>query len=251
MQSAPYFDDGKATLYGCDMMAMLGGLPSGSVDAIITDPPYSSGGRTAGERQRSTRKKYVDGSASQLYRDRMVDFAGDERDQRSYLRWMDLWLTDAMPALRDGGLVMLFSDWRQLPLMTDAIQAAGVTWRGIIPWYKSNSRHQPGRFANSCEYVVWGSKGQAAHLDVPGQAGILQEPNVFYKERVHIAQKPVGIMCQLVKASRPGGTVLDPFMGSGTTGVAALAEGRRFIGCEIVSDYQKIAENRIRQTQGQ
>lgn len=176
MQSAPYFDDGKATLYGCDMMAMLGGLPSGSVDAIITDPPYSSGGRTAGERQRSTRKKYVDGSASQLYRDRMVDFAGDERDQRSYLRWMDLWLTDAMPALRDGGLVMLFSDWRQLPLMTDAIQAAGVTWRGIIPWYKSNSRHQPGRFANSCEYVVWGSKGQAAHLDVPDKPASCRSP---------------------------------------------------------------------------
>lgn len=249
MQSAPYFDDGKATLYGCDMMAMLGGLPTGSVDAIITDPPYSSGGRTASERQRSSRSKYVSSGDSKPYREKMLDFAGDGRDQRSYLRWMDLWLTDAMPALRDGGLVMLFADWRQLPLMTDVIQAAGVTWRGVIPWYKSNARRVRGRFANNCEYVVWGSKGRVAHLDVPSQAGILQEPNVYYKERVHIAQKPVGIMRQLVKASRPGGTILDPFMGSGTTGVAALAEGRRFIGCEIVTDFQKIAENRIKQAQ--
>lgn len=247
MRSAPYYQDEVATLYGCDMLTVLEGLPPGSVDAIITDPPYSSGGRTAGERQRSTKEKYLSTESKQTYKDRLVDFAGDERDQRSYLRWMNLWMSDVVPALSDGGFVMLFTDWRQLPLVSDAVQVAGITWRGIVPWYKSNARRQPGKFANSCEYVVWGTKGPAPHLDIPGQPGLLQEPNVFYKNRVHVSQKPLGIMRQLVKATRPGGTVLDPFMGSGTTGVAALSEGRHFIGCEIVSEYQAVAEERIRQ----
>lgn len=247
MRSAPYYQDEVATLYGCDMMKVLEGLPPGSVDAVITDPPYSSGGRTAGERRRSTKEKYMGTEAKQNSEGRLVDFAGDERDQRSYLRWMNLWMSDVVPALSNGGIVMLFADWRQLPLVTDAVQVAGISWRGIIPWYKSNSRRQQGKFANSCEYVVWGTKGAVVPLDVPSQPGLLNEPNVFYRDRVHVTQKPLGIMRQLVKATRPGGTVLDPFMGSGTTGVAALSEGRRFIGCEIVSEYQTVAEDRIRQ----
>lgn len=247
MRSAPYYQDEVATLYGCDMMKVLEELPPGSVDAVISDPPYSSGGRTSSERQRGAKAKYVRSDVSQAYRGRMVDFAGDERDQRSYLRWMNLWMSDVLPALSAGGLVMLFTDWRQLPLMTDAIQVAGITWRGVIPWYKSSVRRQSGRFANNCEYVVWGTKGAVVSLDVPSQPGLLNESNVFYRDRVHVTQKPLGIMRQLVKATRPGGTVLDPFMGSGTTGVAALSEGRRFIGCEIVSEYQTVAEDRIRQ----
>lgn len=63
---------------------------------------------------------------------------------------------------------------------------------------------------------------------------------------MHITQKPVEVMQELVKICPPGGTVLDPFTGSGTTGVAALREGRRFIGVELSEHYADIAEQRLR-----
>ncbi|MDH6216660.1 DNA modification methylase [Streptomyces pseudovenezuelae] len=62
---------------------------------------------------------------------------------------------------------------------------------------------------------------------------------------MHITQKPVEVMQELVKICPPGGTVLDPFTGSGTTGVAALREGRQFIGVELSKHYADIAEERL------
>lgn len=71
------------------------------------------------------------------------------------------------------------------------------------------------------------------------------------REREHQTQKPLDVMRELVKICPEGGTVLDPFMGSGTTGVAAMLEGRRFVGVEMVEHYQQVAERRIREAQGQ
>jgi hypothetical protein len=67
-----------------------------------------------------------------------------------------------------------------------------------------------------------------------------------HKDRVHITQKPVEIMQQLVQVCPEGGTVLDPFTGSGSTGVAALREGRRFVGVELSSHYADVDEQRLR-----
>jgi site-specific DNA-methyltransferase (adenine-specific) len=65
------------------------------------------------------------------------------------------------------------------------------------------------------------------------------------RERDHIAQKPVSIMRELVKIVRPGETILDPFAGAGTTGVASLAEGRRFVGIELAEHYVAVAAERL------
>ncbi|MER8026053.1 hypothetical protein [Glutamicibacter protophormiae] len=61
--------------------------------------------------------------------------------------------------LTEGGIFGSFSGWRQLPIMTDVLQVGGVVWRGIVPWHKPNGRNTQGRFANNCEYFVWGSNG--------------------------------------------------------------------------------------------
>ncbi|MYT17493.1 DNA modification methylase, partial [Streptomyces sp. SceaMP-e96] len=71
------------------------------------------------------------------------------------------------------------------------------------------------------------------------------------KGRVHITQKPVEIMQQLVQICPEGGTVLDPFTGSGSTGVAALREGRNFVGVELSSHYADVANKRLLQTMQQ
>lgn len=242
---APYYEDDRCTLYQGDALAVLADLPTGSVDAVITDPPYSSGGMVRGDRMADTQSKYSSAAKP------LPEFSGDNRDQRSFLTWMNLWLGECRKPVRSGGLVLLFTDWRQLPTMTDAMQVGGCVWRGVVPWAKPSARPQPGAFAATCEYVVWGSFGPM----VRDYGNGIYLPGFFQaaapREREHITQKPVDVMRELVKIVPEGGTVLDPFMGAGTTGVAAVIEGRRFVGIELTEHYAEVAERRIREAQGQ
>ena len=245
----PYYEDDAVTLYGGDALAVLAALPTGSVDAVITDPPYSSGGMVRGDRAQTDVKAKYSGSYGK--QPTHADFTGDSRDQRAYSYWVALWLSEALRVVRSGGLCLLFTDWRQLPATTDAIQSGGWVWRGIVPWAKPSSRPMPGGFSASCEYVVWGSAGA---IERDYENGIYA-PGFFRanspRDREHLTQKPLDVMRELAKIAPEGGTILDPFMGSGTTGVAAMLEGRRFIGVEMVPHYQQVAERRIREARGE
>ena len=229
------------TMHKGDALAILRDMPSGSVDAVVTDPPYSSGGMFRGDRSRTTGSKYSSASAET----KSADFGGDSRDQRGFLVWSAMWLTETHRVAKDDALLMAFIDWRQLPTLTDAVQAGGWIWRGIIPWHKTNARSFAGRFTNHCEYVVWASKGPLPNPSDGGRAfpGIYTASSP--RERVHQTQKPVGLMEDLLAPVREGGTILDPFAGSGTTGVAALNTGRDFIGVEMSDHYHAIASERL------
>ncbi|GAA2974575.1 site-specific DNA-methyltransferase [Kitasatospora sp. NPDC006786] len=229
------------TLHRGDALTVLKTLPDESVNAVITDPPYNSGGRTSSERtSRDARAKYVtSGSAHDL-----KTFPGENRDQRSYRSWLTELLTEAYRASAEHAVAMVFSDWRQEPTTSDALQMAGWTWQGTIPWIKPASRPRKGGFKQSAEFITWGVKGtldNRRNLYLPGHF-IASQPR---KDRVHITQKPLEIMQQLVQICPEGGTVLDPFTGSGSTGVAALREGRRFVGVELSPHYAEIAEQRL------
>ena len=239
----PYYTDDRATLYRADALAVLRELPTASVDALITDPPYSSGGMVRGDRAgASTTSKYVTtGSAAK----EMGEFSGDNRDQRGYQYWLALWLSECHRIVKPAGVSLLFTDWRQLPATTDALQSGGWVWRGIVPWYKPAARPTAGRFTSQCEYVAWGSNGgMTTDWKAPCLPGFYQASSP--REREHITQKPLSVMRDLVKICPEGGTVLDPFAGSGTTGVAALIEGRKFIGVEMTEHYAEVAANRLR-----
>ena len=227
-----------------DAVAWLSNLAPGSVDAVIADPPYSSGGMFRGDRIQDVHTKYVQtGSTSGAA---LQDFTGDNRDQRSYAYWSHLWMSAARQSLAPGGALLVFTDWRQLPTTTDAIQAAGFVWRGIVPWYKPNGRRIQGRFANTCEYVVWGTNGPRVPDYAPSALdGFYQVNSPRGETRSHITQKPVELMRRLVRIAPPGGLVADPFAGSGSTGVAALEEGRHFVGCEIQPHFARVARDRL------
>lgn len=110
-----------------EALAWLRSLPDGYADAVITDPPYSSGGAFRSDRVKSTDTKYT----GTEHRGRRPDFSGDNRDQRGYLAWCALWLSEAARVLGPGGVVVLFTDWRQLPTTTDALQVGGLVWQGL------------------------------------------------------------------------------------------------------------------------
>lgn len=234
----PYYADERATLYNADALAVLLELETGSVDALITDPPYSSGGMVRGDRTSATGRKYVSTNAL----DQGTDFTGDSRDQRAYGYWSALWLGEALRVVKPGGFAAVFTDWRQLPATTDALQAGGWVWRGIVPWYKPAHRPQLGRFSSACEYVVWGSAGGTA--DGPAVPGFYQGSSP--RDRVHQTQKPLEVMRHLMRLVPNEGAVLDPFAGSGTTGVAALLDGLQFIGAEQTEHYAAVAADRLR-----
>ncbi|PMV27265.1 MULTISPECIES: DNA-methyltransferase [unclassified Pseudomonas] len=226
-----------------DCLRYLEQIPDCSVDALITDPPYSSGGLHVGARQQAPSEKYLQSGGSVLY----PEFMGDQRDQRSHLRWYVLWLTEAFRALKTGAPVCLFSDWRQLPLTTDALQAADFTWRGIAVWDKTEGvRPQKGRFSAQAEYIVWGSKGaMPLGRSVPPLPGVVREP-VRRKDKFHITGKPTALMRALVKICEPGGVILDPFAGSGSTLVAAALEGYRWLASEALQHNVQIAQERLK-----
>lgn len=233
-------------LYQGDALAVLRDLPSASVDAVITDPPYSSGGFVRSDRTADPHTKYV--QSDSVWGSGLATFSGDNRDQRGYAYWCCLWLSECLRITKPGGVAAIFTDWRQLPVTTDILQAGGFVWRGIVPWYKPSSRPQAGRFTAAYEYIVWGSAGP---MPIDLTAAVL--PGFYQamppREREHITQKPLDVMRKLVRIAPKSGTVLDPFMGSGTTGVAAVLEGRQFVGIELVEHYYRVAEARIRTSQ--
>src|SRR4051812_21685567 len=104
------YDSPSARLYTGDALLTLRELPEASVDAVIADPPYSSGGTTSTARTNQTaREKYVSSNA----RHTLADFEGDQRDQRSWTYWSTLWLTEALRLTRPRGVCLVFTDWRQ------------------------------------------------------------------------------------------------------------------------------------------
>lgn len=231
-----------------EVFSVLRSLEADSVGLVLTDPPYSSGGLFRGDRvTRTTSEKYVQ-TGQELQR---PDFEGDTRDQLGYLHWSTLWLLEAYRVAKPGASALVFTDWRQLPATTAAMQAARWIWRGIISWDKTvaKSRPRPG-FRPQCEFLVWGSKGklpQPGHPDFVCLPGSFTVPNEPAKDRPHIASKPIALMRALARACPREGTILDPFMGSGSTGIGALLEGRRFLGVEISPEWFEIARQRISQ----
>lgn len=206
-----HFGDDRWTILHGDVMHIVPHMTRAVFDAVITDPPYASGGASQTAKNRSTTEKY-----SSLRGDKALpDFDSDQMDQRSWTQWMCEWLQMVRAACKPGAPICLFIDWRQLPSMTDALQWAGWTWRGIAVWDKPSGRPQRGRFRQQAEFIVWGSNGKMP------------------------LERNVGCL--------PGGRILDPFAGSGTTILAAVQEGYEAVGIELTDAYFQLGTQRVKQ----
>jgi site-specific DNA-methyltransferase (adenine-specific) len=238
----PYYDQDGITLYHGNCMEIIPTLAPGSVTCLLTDPPYSSGGMFRGDRAQSTGNKYV---CSEQHGKR-ADFSGDNRDQRSWALWCSLWLGQCIGVMAPAAHAFVFTDWRQLPTLTDAIQAGGLVWRGIVPWNKTEGvRPQKGWFRAQCEYILTASAGNMGKEQ--GRQGDCM-PGFWTEssgqDKHHQTGKPVSLCAFLMTPSREG-VVLDPFAGSGTTLVAAQQSGRPAVGIEIEESYCDVTARRL------
>ncbi len=239
----PYYEHGGVTIYHGDALEVIPNLSP--FDAIVTDPPYSSGGLHRSDRMSSTVAKYVQsGTAAPRH-----EFSGDNRDQRAYLAWVSLWMAAALMRAKPGAVACIFTDWRQLPTTTDAVQCGGWVWRGIAVWDKTlKARPMAGAFTAQSEFVVWATAGERIARQLGYQIpGVFSIPAPDTAEREHITQKPLDLMRWALQPVAPGGIVVDPFCGSGTTLVAAKDTGRRAVGIEMDERSCEVAARRLSQ----
>ena len=205
-------------------------IPDKSVDAVITDPPYGIDYQSAW-RIDSERKPKI------------------ENDKRPFI-W---WLYDAYRVARDNGVLLCFCDWRYQDLWKQVIEVAGWSIKSHVIWDRDwhGLGDLNGQFAPQHDVIWFATKG-----DFSFQNGrpkdVIKSRRLPAEDLVHPNEKPKSLMEYLTNSvTCIFSTILDPFMGSGTTGVACVQTGRNFIGIEIDEGYFKIAEKRIADAQQQ
>lgn len=206
-----------------DCLQRMKEIPDGSVDMVLTDPPYGmdyqSNRRVASEQHQK--------------------IAGDKD-----LDWLPEFVEQAHRVARDGTAHYFFCSFHKIDAFKRELEKH-FKIKNLLVWEKDNhsTGDLKGDFAPKVEFCWFVHKGRAF---IRGK----REPNIFRfartKNALHPTQKPVDLMEYLIgKFSDEGHTILDPFMGSGTTGVAAINTGRRFIGIERDQTYYTTAAGRI------
>ena len=129
------------------------------------------------------------------------------------------------------------------------IKKAGFKIFKTLIWKKDNCITNP-YYMDSHEYIIFCRKGKAVRINKCGTKSVLEIPNP--KNKLHPTEKPVELMKIFIEnSSEEHYTVLDPFMGAGSTGIASIISNRNFIGIEIDKEYFNIAENRINDAKSQ
>lgn len=154
----------------------------------------------------------------------------------------------ALNASAENCHLFCFSDFRQIPLTSDALQLAGWRWDGMAVWDKINGRPKPNGIRQQTEYVLHGTKNifnKPCSLSVY-LPGVIRMSLVPQPDRLHLTQKPADLMQHFINVVQDGGLILDPFCGSGSTAVAALQSGRKIIVIESVTSIFNTALDRLK-----
>ena len=223
---------GRATLYLGDCRDILPTLPK--VDAVVTDPPYllESGGCTR--------------------LDMGGKFNADRYNNGGAIIPVDIEFSDWLPlvsAVLPQGHAYIMVNNRYVAECQNEAMAAGFRFHNLLVWDKGIAT--PNRwYMKNCEFTLFLFRGKANRIVDAGSKQLLRCPPPI--NAPHETQKPVPLMEHYIGNSTiRGQTILDPFMGSGTTGVAAVQMGRDFIGIEREPKYFDIACKRIEEAQRQ
>lgn len=225
-----------------DALTFLQSLAPRSVHSIVTDPPYCSGGSTEATRRHADSQ----GIASERMRSGDVQwFAGDNMTTAGLVWLLRAVAFEAERLLVPGGSLCVFCDWRMWANLAPALESGGLRLANMVVWDKGGAGMGNG-FKPTHELVAHLCNGPGKFHDLRG-SNVLRFGRVRGADKDHPTQKPVDLLQALVRVTAPrGGLVVDPFCGSGSTGVACKREGRDFIGIERDPKYCEVARSRLR-----
>lgn len=232
------FLDGRVTLYRGDCCAILPTLEQ--VQHVIADPPYEAHMHEAKRGKKifgSQRRIRIDGHANPP----PVDFSSIDGLRE---------VVTPLMIERCGCWLLIFCTPEGVAAWRDAIEAAGARYKRACIWNKPDSAPQfngQGPAMGAEMFVsAWCGAG-LSKWNGGGRRNVFTHlTNQSTRDGTHPTEKPLSLMLELVELfTDEGDTICDPFMGSGTTGIAALRLGRRFIGIEIDQKYYDLACRRI------
>lgn len=222
-----------------DCLEMLKGVPDNSIDLLLTDPPYNV--------SRPNNFKTM-GSAARIG----MDF-GEWDKNFDTVRY----ISELPRILRDNANVVIFNSWENLSEIKKACEENNITIKRCLVLNKSNPApfNRDRMFVNDVEFALWGvynSKNKPTkwtfNRQNPVEKCVIN--TTVQSSKLHPTMKDIKVITYLIEVlSNEGDTVLDPFIGSGTTAVAALNTNRNCIGFEIDENYFNIAQDRINRTE--
>lgn len=216
-------------------------LPDECIDLIFTDPPYYQ-----------FRAKNV--KSLKNHKDVVTEFEFDGyRTEEEFLNFLREVLKELYRIARPGASGYIFCGDDFVSYLNRMVEDAGFQFRKVIHWHKTNpfpAIYTRKMFANSMELIVHFSKGSPKtwnHKPVNEMHNFIEAPICMGRERTeHKTQKPLRVCLPFIEiSSNENDLVIDPFMGSGSTAIAALTRHRKFIGYEINEKYYQIALKRI------
>lgn len=225
----------RNVIHCMDALQFLRALPAASVDCIITDPPYGLAGRVFN------------------FPHKLYSAVNETWDHHVPITWM----AECARLLKPGGSVLCFGVRQSIYKL--AAEGLRLGWRLVndITWHKPNAAPCfTGRLlTESTERILWfcpDRKNWTYNLDfakaINGGNNLhdVWSQGALRGPRIHPTQKPVALVDCIVRLfTQPGALILDPFMGSGTTAVAARAANRDFIGCDSSAEYVALARARL------
>ena len=227
------------TLLQGDCLELIKQVPSNSVDLILIDPPY--------EISRPTNFQSGEETGRDTDRFRIsMDFGEWDKN----FTGLEVVIKEGYRILRQGGTMICFYDLWKIETLKNLYDSNKFKQVRFIEWMKTNPvpiNSKINYLTNAREVAVSAIKGSKPTFNSSYDNGLYSYPICAGKERtIHPTQKPLSLITDLVlKHSNEGDTVLDCFMGSGTTGVACKNTNRKFIGMELDEKYFEIACNRI------
>lgn len=245
----------SGAVHQADWLDFARGLRPASVDLLYADPPFNTG------KSRSTPP-----GAAKAGRTAREEYRDSWRTVRDYIDWLRERVVATMPALKPTGNVLVHVDWRtshHVRLMLDEVLGEDRFVNHLIWSYglggssprRFARKHDdilfycvdPGRYYFEAPMVASTSRMMAGKPKKATDVLAIASINNQAKERCgYPTQKPLELLSMLVGACCPaGGTVLDPCCGSGTTLVAAMEQGRNWLGCDISAGAVRIANGRL------
>ena len=204
-------------------------MQDNSIDLILTDPPYKciSGGKPHKKGQPSGMLSKNDGK---IFNHNNIN--------------PKVWIPEMYRVLKDNSQCYIMVNTLNMENYLRICRETGFKLHNILSWKKSNCT--PSRwYMKNCEFTLFLRKGKAKTINNVGSKMIHEFPNII-GNKLHPTEKPVELMKYYIEnSSNVGDIVFDPFMGVGSTGVAANELDRDFIGIEIDKEYYDIAKERL------